>query len=603
MKNIIYKTGDFIQKIIIRNILLFITLGFIKWLAPYKPEFYTLSEIFTKYVIPLSVGYTTGSMIDKKHGGPGGIIGTALIIYTTLMGNLLEVILVSSLVSWTIKMFKEKILTKVIPGFEMFLINISVPMIALVYYFIFLKIIPYINIFFNGGTDFILGVGQGILGIGIITMFIEISKIFFINNFINHGILALVGYKQIMEQGQSLFFLLETNPGPGLGVLLALYLFMEKKRDNIISNIVVEFFGGIHEMYFPYVLKNLKLIFALICGGLTGNLFFYAFNSALSSVPSPGSVIVIMMLASTSRFYILMGIFLSAAVSFGTAYVILSLEDKKEMENNGVYLTEKIEKNMNDKKQIENIFNSNKNEKILISILCNGGMGSSHIGKTFLQNIVNEKNIKNIEINSTYIGDNVKDSHIIITHNNFVNKVKLMYPNSVVAGLEDYVDKDFYSEFAENYLMKNREKKIEVNISEIEDENINAYVDCQIKLGLKSIYEDEAVEVMKKEIGGACENSVFLPNGLIFISNINEANSEKIIVHQYPYGIKDDEDKNNFLVVGACVKNIEHQEKILKALEKISKSSNIMSDLEISDSEEEFKEIFVLENLLRKGGV
>lgn len=599
MKSIIYKMGDFIQKIIIRNILLFITLGFIKWLSPYKPEFYLLAEIFTKYVIPLSVGYTTGSMIDKKHGGPGGIIGTALIIYTTLMGNILEVILVSFLVSWTIKMFKEKVLVKVIPGFEMFLTNMFVPLIALGYYFIFLKIIPYINIFFNGGTNFILGIGQEMLGIAILTMFIEVSKIFFINNFINHGILALVGYKQIVEKGDSLFFLLETNPGPGLGVLLALYIFMKGKRENILSNIVVEFFGGIHEMYFPYILKNLKLIFALICGGLAGNLFFYTFDVALSSVPSPGSVILITMLASTSRFYLLTGIFLSAGISFWVAYIILALENKADENKENLNLPMNFfEENKNSymENQLKDIFNSK--EKIVISILCNGGMGSSHIGKTFLQNTINEKNIENIEINSTYIGDNVKNSQIIITHNNFVNKVKLMYPNTVVVGLEDYVDKDFYFEFVENYLIKKDENK-EEKISK----NDIIKTDFEIELGLKSIYEDKAIEIMKGKIGNNDENLIFLSNGIIALYNTNEEISEKIVVHQYPYGIKDDEDKNNFLVIGICVKNKEKWEKIFETLGKISKNSNIMSDLEISDDEKDFKEIFSWKNLLRNGGM
>ena len=250
MKNILCKTGEFIQRIIIKNILLFITVGFIKWLVPYYPPFSLLSLIFTKYAVPLSIGYTTGNYIDEKHGGISGIIGTSLIISTGDTRNILEVILISFLVSYTVKFFKEKILIKVVPGFEMFAINFFVPATSILYYFIFLKIIPYINIFFKEGTDIFLKIGNEIWGVAILTVIIEISKIFFINNFINHGFLAVMGYKELLLDGKSLFFLLETNPGPGLGILLALYFLSKNKRKNMFSSMIIEFFGGIQEIYF-----------------------------------------------------------------------------------------------------------------------------------------------------------------------------------------------------------------------------------------------------------------------------------------------------------------------------------------------------------------
>lgn len=586
MKNILYKTGDFIQRIIIKNLLLFITLGFIRWSAPYYPDFEILSNIFTTYVIPLSVGYTTGNMIDKKHGGASGIIGTSLVIYTALMENLLEVILISFLVSWTVKIFKEKILSKVIPGFEMFAVNIFVPFTALAYYFIFLKTVPYINILFNSGNELILKIGNGFLGIIVLTSLIEVGKIFFINNFINHGFLALVGYREILTKGGSIFFLLESNPGPGLGVLIALYVFLTGKRKNIFSNIIIEFFGGIHEMYFPYVLKNMKLIAALICGGLAGNLFFYFFNVTLSALPSPGSVIIITMLSAVPRFYLLTGIFLSAGVSFVTAYMILLFENKKTKER-------PVKDNELENRDIspETLEFLRKKENIVISILCSGGMGSSHIGKTFLKKILSEKGIKNVEIHSSFVGDKIINSDIIITHNNFKNKVQAMYPESIVAGLEDYVDREFYNNFVEKFfVLNNQETKKEVlPVCTEETEKI------EINLGLKSVSKDEAVSNTAEKIDADTKNMLSAGKRILILSKTENNLSDKIIINQYPYGIKDNSEI--FIVIGISTSDTQKYKNFMETVSSISENQNIISELEISDDKEYFLKTFNIERL------
>ncbi|MEZ5089394.1 MAG: hypothetical protein R2719_06495 [Micropruina sp.] len=50
-------------------------------------------------------------------------------------------------------------------------------------------------------------------------MLIEPAKILFLNNAINHGILTPLGLAEAAESGKSILFLLEANPGPGLGLL------------------------------------------------------------------------------------------------------------------------------------------------------------------------------------------------------------------------------------------------------------------------------------------------------------------------------------------------------------------------------------------------
>lgn len=577
MKNIFYKIGNFIQRIIIKNILLFITLGFIKWGVSLFPQLFPLSEIFTKYAIPLSIGYTTGNEIDKKHGGISGIIGTVLIISTVAGGNILEVILISFLVSSTIKIFKEKIISRTIPGFEMIIINFSVPLISIGYYFIFLNIIPYINMFFREGTDIVLKAGNETWGIIVFTFLIEISKVFFINNFINHGFLAVMGYKELLLEGNSIFFLLETNPGPGLGVLLAFYIFYKEKRKNIFSNIVIEFFGGIHEVYFTYILKNLKLITAVIFGGLAGNLFFSFFKVRLSGIPSPGSIILITLLSSDTRFYLLAGVFLSVFASFVTAYTILARQkEKNDIKILEPYeITESIWKN---EKATEKIFNKN----ILIYILCSGGMGSSSIGKTILKNLADEQGLKNVKVLSSFVGDEICEPALIITHRNFENKVKKIYPESLVFILEDYTDKNFYREFTEKYLIKN-EKNLTENKNIKNETAVKEFI--EINLGLKSVTLEESINFLGEDFG----DEIKVGKNILAVYKKENVISEKIIINQYPYRIKESE---IFLVIGICSENPEFFNKITEEIKKLSKDLNFMSELEISDEKEDFTKIF-----------
>lgn len=571
MKNILCKTGEFIQRIIIKNILLFITVGFIQWLVPYYPPFSLLSLIFTKYAVPLSIGYTTGNYIDEKHGGISGIIGTSLIISTGDTRNILEVILISFLVSYTVKFFKEKILIKVVPGFEMFAINFFVPATSILYYFIFLKIIPYINIFFKEGTDIFLKIGNEIWGVAILTVIIEISKIFFINNFINHGFLAVMGYKELLLDGKSLFFLLETNPGPGLGILLALYFLSKNKRKNMFSSMIIEFFGGIHEIYFSYVLKNLKLISAVILGGLAGNIFFYYFNVSLSGVPSPGSVILITLLSSGSRIILLTGILLSSMVSFGTAYMLLTYEKQRD-KNKTTEETFFI-------KETENIGTE-------IVVLCNGGMGSSHIGSTILKKTIDKYRIENVKVYSSFIGDNIKSHSFIITHNNLKNKVQKIYPENIIVGLEDYTDYNFYDEFIKKYFILEESKK---NNNKCEEK-------IKINLNLRSMSKEEIVNFLGKDFN--FDSSFQIGENFLIVPKRENVSSDKITINQYPYGIKESE---VFLVIGICTQNDEIYNRFIEKIYEISQDKNLISELEISDDEEDFIKTLELNKIFKEG--
>ena len=80
----------------------------------------------------------------------------------------------------------------------------------------------------------------------------------FLNNAINHGVFTPLGIEQATETGKSILFLIEAeNPGPGVGLLLAFTFFgVGAAKASAPGAAIIQFFGGIHEIYFPYALEQ-----------------------------------------------------------------------------------------------------------------------------------------------------------------------------------------------------------------------------------------------------------------------------------------------------------------------------------------------------------
>jgi PTS system mannitol-specific IIC component len=156
-------------------------------------------------------------------------------------------------------------------------------------------------------------------------LLIEPAKVLFLNNAINHGVLSPLGIIEAAEDGKSILFLLEPNPGPGLGILLAYWFWGPRAlRPSVPAAIIIQFLGGIHEMYFPYVLMKPRLILAAMAGGAAGVLTFLITSAGLVATPSPGSIFAI--LAVTPRggwFAVVLGVIVSTAVSLAVSGVLM----------------------------------------------------------------------------------------------------------------------------------------------------------------------------------------------------------------------------------------------------------------------------------------
>ena len=235
-----------------------------------------------------------------------------------------------------------------------------------------------------------------------------------------------IGIQQAEQTGESILFLLETNPGPGFGVLLACYICKKERRNEYLSSIFVELIGGVHEVYFPVVLSNIWLIFALIGGGAAGNLCFSIFHTAATGAISPGSIVVILLLSTKNNMIgVVLGIFVSAIVSAVTAIFILKLQEKLK------YQMQKKEKQENGRKYKEQtILYGNMEDNMVqkVGVICNAGVGSSAIGAALFRRKLKELNITEIEV-AAYAADQIpEDVKIVICQKDFkeltIQKIK-----------------------------------------------------------------------------------------------------------------------------------------------------------------------------------
>ena len=277
------------------------------------------------YLLPLLIGYTGGKNVYEVRGGVVGAIATMGVIAGTNVPMFMGAMIMGPLGGWTMKKLDALWTDSIRPGFEMLVNNFSAGIWGLILATVgFFGMGPAVETFSKGAELVVKGiVSAGLLPLA--SLFIEPAKVLFLNNAINHGILTPLGTQQALEQGKSILFLLEANPGPGLGLLLA-YMFFGKgiAKASASGAAIIHFIGGIHEIYFPYVLMKPKLIAATILGGATGILTNVVFGSGLRAPSAPGSIIAVLLQTAPDSF---LGVTLSVTVS----YTHLTLPTNREV--------------------------------------------------------------------------------------------------------------------------------------------------------------------------------------------------------------------------------------------------------------------------------
>lgn len=406
----------------------------------------TLAKMITPmstYLLPLLIAYTGGKVVGDHRGGVIGAIATMGVIVGSDIPMFIGAMIMGPLSAWILKKFDKLIEGKIKAGFEMLVNNFSLGIIgailACLAMYLIAPVVTGLNSVMEMGVGFF--VDHGLLPLA--SIFIEPAKVLFLNNAINHGILSPMGIQQVNEVGKSVFLLLESNPGPGLGILLA-YCIAGKgsAKTSAPGAVIIHFLGGIHEIYFPYILMNPLLLIAVIAGGASGVFTFTLFDVGLTGPASPGSMISILMMCEKHSYLgLVLGVLISTAVSLLIALPLLRFAGKDTS------LEEATAKKDSMKKESKGISTEmKKNGVIKIAFACDAGMGSSAMGATVLKKKIDKAEIKDIEVMHTPVSSIPADIDIVVTHEELGERAAHSNPNARLILITNFLAAPEYDE-------------------------------------------------------------------------------------------------------------------------------------------------------------
>ena len=447
----VQKFGRFLSAMVMPNIGAFIAWGLIT--ALFIPTGWLPNENLAKlvgpmisYLLPLLIGYTGGTIVGGKRGGVVGAITTMGVVVGADIPMFLGAMIAGPLGGFVIKAFDKKKKKKIKPGFEMLINNFSAGILGMILALVAFKAIGPAVQLITQGLMFAVNQLVAMKLLPLVSIVIEPAKIFFLNNAVNHGIFTPLGTEQVTQMGKSIFFLIEANPGPGLGILLAYTVFGKgNAKQSAPGAIIIHFLGGIHEIYFPYVLMNPALFLAVIAGGMTGVATNMLLGTGLVGPASPGSIIAIgLVTAKGSMFGVMLSVLLATIVSF----LVASIFVKRAASNTDEDEFEAAASKMADLKggKSETVIadlNSGEIRKIIVA--CDAGMGSSAMGASLLKKRVQNAGL-NIIVENKAINEIPKDADMIITHQDLTARAKSVAPDKIHLSLTNFVDGDFYDE-------------------------------------------------------------------------------------------------------------------------------------------------------------
>ena len=526
----IQKLGSMLSSMIMPNIGALIAWGVLT--ALFIPDGYLpnakLAEMvgpMLTYLIPILIGFTGGKVIAGERGAVVGAIATMGVIVGTGVPMMLGAMIMGPFAGYCMKKFDQVFQHRIRAGFEMLVNNFSAGLIgfglAILGFLVIGPIVDSLTTAMAAGVDWILNAHL----IPLANVFIEPAKVLFLNNAINHGILTPLGTEQSLQTGRSILFLLEANPGPGLGILLAFTLFGRgAAKASAPGAIIIHFIGGIHEIYFPYVMMKPMLFLAAIAGGVTGTFTMQALGAGLKAPASPGSIVAIMAMAPQGgHIAVLIGVLVATVTSFAVASVILKA-DRSVIEDDFEKSVEATKQSKSEAKGLKTeggLGNVTGIQKIVFA--CDAGMGSSAMGASVLRKKVKAANLTQSVTNSAI--NNLRDdaSTLIVTQIELQERAKQKAPNATFVAVENFLNSPRYDEIIQKL---SGEKVEEVVVAEklIEATSTKSLAPVAT---IVLVHDDRVgsatmgVELFKEILA---KNSIYLPVKKI---NINEVHDEQ----------------------------------------------------------------------------
>ncbi|MGX7069517.1 PTS mannitol transporter subunit IICB [Gemella bergeri] len=469
LKVLVQKIGTALSSMVMPNIGAFIAWGLITaffietgWTP--NAELAKLVNPMVFFLLPLLIAYSAGKNVYEERGGViaaiatmGVIVGTVTINEKGLSGTpmFLGAMVMGPIAAVLMKKFDKVVQPKIKTGLEMLVNNFSLGILgfilSIIGYFGIGPIVKAVTSVLSSGVDIIINAHL----LPLANLFIEPAKVLFLNNAINHGILTPIATEQALNTGKSVLYLLETNPGVGLGILLA-YMFFGKgtAKASAPGAAIIHFIGGIHEIYFPYILMKPSLIIAAMAGGISGTATFQFLGAGLRAPASPGSILAVLgQTASGSYFAVISGVVVSTLVTFIIAAIILK-RDKREgdlaaaqSQVSSMKAESKGMKMENSSQEVNEVSYSDV-KKIIFA--CDAGMGSSAMGASILRNKVKKAGLDYEVTNVAIRNLTQEDGLLIVTQNELTPRAKEMNAKALHISVDNFLSSPKYDEILEN---------------------------------------------------------------------------------------------------------------------------------------------------------
>jgi PTS system mannitol-specific IIC component len=431
------------------------------------PQYVGLVNPMITYLLPLLIANAGGRMVYKERGGVIACVATMGVIAGSQVPMFLGAMIVGPAAAWLMMKVDGLWDGKIRPGFEMLVNMFSAGILGMLLSLgAFFGIAPFVT-----QVSAVLGDAISWLALNhllpLMSIIVEPAKVLFLNNAIGAGVLVPLGLSQTLDSGKSLLFLVESNPGPGVGILLAYMVFgVGTAKASAWGASVIVLVGGIHEIYFPFVLMKPRLILAAIAGGATGVATNALLDSGLHGPAAPGSIIAILLQTTKGSFVgVILSVVLSCAVSFLVAAVFLRASRKADLAaGESGALAAAIAKTEANKGKSSSVLGSLTTpagtaaaastatsatavlERPLRSIIfaCDAGMGSSVMGASVLRDKIKKAGITGVTVVNKAVADLEDDADLVISQNQLTPRAKLKAPTSRHMSVDNFMGSPVY---------------------------------------------------------------------------------------------------------------------------------------------------------------
>ena len=607
MKEKLQSFGRFLSAMVMPNIGAFIAWGLITALfiaTGWTPneKLATLVSPMLTYVLPILIAYEGGHMVGGKRGAVCAAVAALGVIQSdTSVTMLMGAMIMGPLAGWLTKKMDAAFEGHIKPGFEMLVNNFDLGILAML-----LAIIGFYGMGpLMAGILAVLNAGANVLVkhglLPLISIFVEPAKVLFLNNAINHGIFTPLGAEQVKEAGKSIFYMIETNPGPGTGVLLAYMFFSKDKttKQSAPAALIVHLFGGIHEISFPYILMNPLLLLATIGGSMAAMFWNTLLGLGLTGPASPGSIFAYVGMAPKNQiFLVFLSVVVAAGVSFAIASPIVRFSNaKKSLDeaNTSVNDMHAQAKGISAYAETESGARLDLRTLDHIVFACDAGMGSSAMGAAVLQRKLSEAGFDNVKVTHCSVSEVPTDAKLVVCHKDLAERAYKCVPNAKIVTITNFMTAPEYDEIVRDLTNARINTNAETTDGKAEDFHGGVLIEKNIlinpalknkeevisKIG-EMLYESgyvtkkytEAMFEKEKVFNTAIGNEIAVPHGIE--SMMGEIRNSGMAVFTFPNGMDWGDGNTVKLVIGIASVGDAH----MQTLQKIAVACETTEDVE-----------------------